>query len=201
MTKTIKKEIKSRILVGNRLIGTLLYTTDKESRGYLKFSIKNKIANFIKSADVPTSLPVSLKLNNPTSLEMSYKFKDRLLGIKRINDGRVEREFHKVPVPVKSCLFVLRIKDYSLYDKYNKNKNVLILNPPSLINKSIAIIFSFLGENGLPFSNPYSNCGAMGMINDLPEVELNKLCIGIAEDNQDFGDQDIQVLIPMFHNP
>ncbi|MFA6386375.1 MAG: hypothetical protein WCW04_01210 [Candidatus Paceibacterota bacterium] len=193
-----KKDKKSRILIGDRLLGTLLYTRDKKNRGYLKFSIKNKIINFVKSTDVPTKLPVVLKLNKPTSLEISYKFKDRLLGIKRMVDGKFEREFYKVIIPIESCLFILRVKDYSFYDKYIKNKDVLVLNPPSINNKSVAIIFSFLGKNGAPFSHPDYNCGMMGMI-DLPEIELNKLCIGIAEDMQDFGHQDIQVLFPIFH--
>jgi hypothetical protein len=188
--------IKSRIIVGDKYLGNLFYNKDSAGRGYLKFSFKNKIANFVKSTDIPNKFPTPLKLDVPISLEVSYKFKDRLLEIKKLVNKKTEREFYKISVPVQSCLFILRVKDYTLYDQYSKKENLLILDPPHNGNKSIAIIFSFLGEHGSPFTHPDYNCGLMGMI-DLPENELSNLCIGIAEDTQEYGNQDIQILFPV----
>jgi len=195
-----KKDIKSRVLIGDRLIGTLLYTTDKNGKGYLKFSLKNKLANFVKSAEVLVDVPIkyltTLKLTEHTSIEISYKFQDSLLELKRIVSGKLDREFHKIPLPVKSFLFILRIKDYHFYDKYSKNRDVLVLPPPRNGNKSVAVLFSFIGEQGVPFKHPKYNFGLCGVI-DLPEKNLNKLCIGITEDKYE-SNQSVEFIIPMY---
>lgn len=175
-----KQKIKSHLLIGDKFLGSLLYFKDKSNRGCLKLSFKNKIADFVKYTDIPTTKPVPLKLDNPISLDISYKFEDNLLEIKKVVNKIVEREFHKMPIPVSTCLFIIRIKDWSLLDCDNKKTNSsLVLEPPSQ-NKSAAIVFSFFGINGKPITHDYP-CN-MGII-DLPENDLKQFGIGIAEDN------------------
>lgn len=175
-----KRKIKSHLLIRNKFLGSLLYFRDKSDRGCLKLSFKNKIADFVKYTDIPTTKLVPLKLDNPINLDISYKFEDNLLEIKKITDKKEKREFYKMPLPVSTCLFIVRMKDWSLLDSDdNKSNSPLILIPPSQ-NKSVVIIFSFFGTNGQPIAPAEYSC-TMGTI-DLPENNLNKFGIGIAED-------------------
>jgi hypothetical protein len=191
----MKKEIKSHLLIQDRFLGALLYFKDKNDRGCLKLSFKNKIANFAKNTDVPTALPVPLILDNPMRLDVSYKFQDSLLEVKKIIDGKVEPEFYKVPLPISNVLFFIQIKNWHLLDVAKPSSNPLILIPPSQSN-SIVIIFSFLGANNLPFNVKNYICpNGMGTI-DLPETPLNKLCIGIADDIDDTDVNGFKIGIP-----
>ena len=174
-----KDTIKSHLLIGHKFLGTLLYLKDKDGRGCLKLSFKNKIADFVKGTDVPTMKPVPVKLNNLIQLDISYKFQDSLLEVKKIINGKPEREFYKIPVPISTSLFILQIKDWHLLDNTEPSILPLVLTPPNQCN-SVAIVFSFLGADGQPIA-PKEYSSPMGTI-DLPENSLNKFCIGIAED-------------------
>lgn len=175
----MKQIIKSHLLIQDKFLGALLYFKDKDGRGCLKLSFKNKIADFVKGTDIPTTLPVPLKLDNPISLDVSYKFEDSFLEVKKIVNGKPQREFYKIPLPVSTCLFIIRIKDWHLLDDTEKPDRPLVLTPPSGSN-SVAIVFSFLGANGQPIAPKEYNC-LMGTI-DLPEDPLKTFCIGIVED-------------------
>ena len=172
-------KIKSYLQIENNFLGSLLYFKDKDNRGHLKLSFKNKIADFIKGTDISTSLPVPAKLTSPISLDVSYKFQDSLFEVKKIINGKVEREFYKIPLPISTCLFIIKIKDWHLLDDAEPSNIPLILKAPES-TKSVAIVFSFLGANGLPVAPKEYDC-LMGTI-DIPEDPLKTFCIGIAED-------------------
>jgi hypothetical protein len=193
-----KDIIKSHVLIGNKFLGALLYFKDKDNRGCLKLSFKNKISDFVKGTDVPTMKPVPLKLSNPIQLDISYKFQDNLLEVKKIINGKAEREFYKIPIPVKTSLFVLKIKDWHLLDDAESPKQPLVLVPPDRSN-SIAIVFSFLGVNDQPIA-PKEYSSLMGTI-DLPESGFNKFCIGITEDKDNNKTNGFIVELPFLLHP
>ncbi|OGZ16508.1 MAG: hypothetical protein A3H76_04425 [Candidatus Lloydbacteria bacterium RIFCSPLOWO2_02_FULL_54_12] len=184
---------KSHLLIQNKFLGSLLYFKDRDGRGCLKLSFKNKIAGFVKGTAVPTTLPVPLKLADPISLDVSYKFQDSLLQVKKIVNGKTEREFYKIPLPVSTCLFIIRIKDWHLLDDAKLSNSPLVLTPPSLSN-SVAIVFSFLGANGQPIAPREYNC-LMGTI-DLPEDPLKTFCVGITEDPNNNESNGFIIQIP-----
>lgn len=190
-----KSIIKSYLLIGHKFLGTLLYFKDKDGRGCLKLSFKNKIADFSKGTDVPTTKLVPLKLNHPIQLDISYKFQNSLLEVKKIINEKTEREFYKISLPVKTALFVLRIKDWRLLDDAKSSKYPLILTPPNRGN-SIAIVFSFLSASGQPIA-PKEYPSSMGTV-DLPEtgIGLNKFCIGITEDKTNNGTNGFIIELP-----
>jgi hypothetical protein len=188
------KTIKSHLLIQDKFLGALFYTSDKEGRGYLKLSFKNKIAGFNKGTDIPTTLPVPVKIDEPIGLDVSYKFQDSLLEVKKVVSGKIQPEFYLVPLPVTNCLFIIRIKDWHLLDTAQNPESPLVLTPPN--SNGVAIVFSFLGANGLPFKpEGYDFPMGIGMI-DLPETPLNKFCIGIAEDTKNTEADSFVIQIP-----
>ncbi|HET8581268.1 MAG TPA: hypothetical protein VFL98_02265 [Candidatus Paceibacterota bacterium] len=188
-------KIKSHLTIGNKFLGSLLYFKDANGRGHLKLSFKNKIAGFNKGTDVPTTLPVPVQSPDPVSLDVSYKFPDSLLEVKKVAGGKTEREFYNVPLPVSNLLFMIRIKDWHLLDDDQPAPNPLVLAPPDG-SKSVAVIFSFLGANGLPFVPTGYVCPqGMGTIS-VPESPLNTFCIGIAADPSNQSANGFQVQIP-----
>lgn len=189
-----KQKIKSHLLIGDKFLCSILYFKDKSDRGCLKISFKNKIADFIKYTDVPTTKPVPLKSDTPINLDISYKFKDSLLEIKKVVNKKEKREFYKMPIPVSTSLFIIRIKDWNLLDDDDKKSHSpLILTPPSQ-NKNVAIIFSFFDVNGKPITQNEYPC-TMGII-DLPENNLSKFGIGIAEDKDNNEINNFIIKIP-----
>ncbi len=191
-----KPLIKSRLLLGNKHLGALFYDKKGDGRGYLKLSFKNKIAGFVKGSDVPTTMPASLKLEEPVKIELSYKFNDNLFSVKKIIDGRKPAyEFYKVSVPPQTCLFYLRIKDWHLLDDASHSPNPLVLNLSGNCN-SIAVIFSFLDKNERPLSPPEYSDTLMGCI-DLPEKKLKRLCIGVAPDPNNNESNNIVIMLPL----
>jgi hypothetical protein len=190
-------KIKSHLTIGNKFLGSLLYFKDASGRGHLKLSFKNKIAGFNKGTDVPTTLPVLAQSSDPVSLDVSYKFQDSLLEVKKIVNGKTEREFYSVPLPISSLLFMIRIKDWHLLDDDQPAPSPLVLTPPDGSN-SVAVIFSFLGANGLPFVPTGYVCPqGMGTVS-IPESPLDTFCIGIAADpsNQDANGFQLQIPLP-----
>ncbi len=191
----MKQKIKSHLLIGNKFLGALVYFKDKDGRGCLKLSFKNKVMGFVKGTDVPTTLPVLIKLNDPINLDVSYKFQDNLLEVKKIIAGKVQPEFYDVPVPISNCLFFIRIKDWRSLDDDQPSNSPLVLIPPAESN-NVAIIFSFLGENGLPFIPAGYVCpNGMGTI-ALPEDLLKTFCIGIADDKNNMDANSFNIYIP-----
>ncbi len=189
----MKQETKSYIQIYNKYLGTLLHFKDIIGRGCLKLSFKNKIDGFVKMTDIPTTLPVPTKLTDPMSLDISYKFQDSLLEVKKLINGKIEREFYKIPLPISNYLFIIRIKDWHLLDDVEQSDNPLVLTPPS---DSVAITFSFTADNGLPFQTPQYYCvEGMGAIN-LPEMPLGQFCIGIGEDKNPDPDNDFLLMCP-----
>ena len=188
-----KDTIKSHLLIENKFLGSLLYFKDKKGRGCLKLSFKNKIANFAKWSDVPTTQPTLLELKNPISLDISYKFIDSLLEIKKIVDGKIIPEFYKIPIPISTPLFIIKIKKWHLLDDSKNSKNPLVISYNSQC-ENVAVVFSFIGANGQPIA-PKEYSMLMGTI-DLPEQDLNKFCIGIAEDKNNNYEKDFIIEIP-----
>ncbi|TXI92369.1 MAG: hypothetical protein E6Q34_06550 [Burkholderiaceae bacterium] len=192
----MSNEIKSHLLIGNKYLGSLLYFKDAQGRGCLKLSFKNKVADFTRGTDVPTTLPVPVKRTDPTTLDISYKFPDSLLEVKEIVNGKTERAFYNVPLPISGILFMIRIKDWQTLDDDQPKPNPLVLTPPTNKN-SVVIIFSFLGENGLPFTaGGYQPVEGMGTI-DLPENPLNTFCIGLAEDPNNNSTNGFELIVPL----
>jgi hypothetical protein len=191
----MNQTIKSHLLIGNKYLGSLLYFKDAEGRGCLKLSFKNQIAGFVRGTDVPTTLPVPLKRTDPTNLDISYKFPDSLLEVKEIVNGKTERSFYNVPLPISNVLFMIRIKDWHTLDDDQPKPNPLVLTPPTSTN-SVAVIFSFLGENGLPFTGGGHTPPGMHPI-DLPESPLNAFCIGIAEDSNNASSNGFELMVPL----
>ena len=186
---------KSHLLIQNKFLGALLYFKDKDGRGCLKLSFKNKIAGFVKSTDVGTTMPVALKLDDPISLDVSYKFQDSLLEVKKIVNGKIEPEFYKIPLPISGYLFFIKIKDWRLLDDVPQSNNALVLTPPTG-SISVVIIFSFADLNGLPSKPPQYDCPiGMGAI-DLPENHLNQFFIGIAEDPDNSSANGFNLYVP-----
>ena len=185
-----KPLLKSRLLLGNKLLGDLFYDKDVKGRGYLKLSFKNKFTGFTISADFPTLLPVPLASPLQTKVEISYKFDENLFAVKTYTDGVWSRQFHSMSLPHSTCLFIIQIKDLHFLED-SESDNSLILNPPN--DGPLAIIFSFAGPQGVPLKPPEYNGFLMGSI-DIPETPLNKLWIGIARDpnsNKRIGDLSI----------
>lgn len=188
----MKQMVKSYLQINDKYLGTLLYFKDSADRGCLKLSFKNKIDGFVKMTDVPTTLPVPVKLTDPMSLDVSYKFQDSLLEVKKIIDGKTEREFYKIPLPISNYLFIIRIKDWHLLDDAEPSDSPLVLVPPS---DSVAITFSFAGANGLPFQAPQYRCvDGMGAISI--SEPLSDFCIGIAIDENPDPDNGFLLQIP-----
>lgn len=185
--------IKSHLLIQDKFLGALLYLKDSKGRGYLKLSFKNKIADFVKGTDIPTTLPVQVKLEEPIGLDVSYKFQDSLLEVKKVVDSKIEPEFYKIPLPVENCLFIIKIKNWHLLDTAQNPDRPLVLTPPN-DNNRVAVIFSFVGANGLPFKPEEYDC-VMGVI-DLPEQPLSQFCIGIAEDPNNTSINGFEIHIP-----
>ncbi len=191
----MKKIIKSHLLIHNKFLGALLYFKDKDSRGCLKLSFKNKVGGFVKGTDVPAKLPVPLKIGSPISLDVSYKFQDSLLEVKKVVNGKEQPEFYDVPLPISNCLFIIKLKNWHTLDDAKLSKCSLVLTPTNQ-SKDVAVIFSFLGDNGLPFMPQGYYC-PMGMATiDLPEHPLNKMCIGIADDANNTEANDFNIYIP-----
>jgi hypothetical protein len=190
----MKSERKSHLLVGNKFLGSLLYFKDVQGRGCLKFSFKNKIADLVRGTDLPTNLPVPIKRTDPTTLDVSYKFDDSLLEVKEVVNGKTERAFYKVPLPIANVLFMIRIKNWQELDDDQPKPHPLVLTPPTSTN-SIVVIFSFLGENGLPFANGYQPPQGMGTV-DIPENPLNIFCIGLAEDPNNNEANGFLLMVP-----
>lgn len=185
---------KSYLQIKDKYLGTLFHTKDALGRGYLKLSFKNKIAGFVKGTDIPTTLPVLAKLTDPLTLDVSYKFEDSLLEVKKTVNGKTEREFYKIPLPVSNCLFFIRIKDWNSLDDAKTSSSPLVLTPPNQ-SGSVVIIFSFLGENGLPFVPPQFSIEGMHTI-DVPENPLSTFCIGIGEDPNNTSANGFEIHIP-----
>lgn len=175
----MNQKIKSELLMGNKYLGTLLYFKDADGRGCLKLSFKNKIADFNVGSGVPTTLPALPKETEPITLDVSYKFNDSLLEVKKMVNGKPDRAFYKITLPVTTHLFLIRIKDWHLLDDAAPSTNPLVLTPPGT-GISVAILFSFLGANGQPIAPKEYNT-MMGTI-DVPEDPLKTFCIGIADD-------------------
>lgn len=198
----MRQEIKSQLLIGNKYLGTLLYFEDAQGRGCLKLSFKNKIADFNVGSTVPTTLPAPPRETDPITLDVSYKFQDSLLEVKKVVNGKPDpdRAFYNVTLPVTTCLFLIRIKDWHLLDDATPTASPLVLTPPSGGN-SVAIVFSFLGADGHPIAPKEYNT-LMGTI-DLPEDPLKTFCIGIAEDpnNTDPNGFAIHIPFPMAEAP
>jgi len=192
----MSNEIKSHRLIGNKYLGSLLYFKDAQGRGCLKLSFKNKIADMTRGTDVPTTLPVPAKRTDPTTLDISYKFQDSLLEVKEIVNGKTERAFYKVMLPMSGVLFMIRIKDWQALDDDQPKPSPLVLTPPTNTN-SVVVIFSFLGENGLPFTaGGYKPVEGMGTI-DLPESPLNTFCIGLVEDPNNTSANGFELVVPL----
>jgi len=190
----MKDVIKSHLLVQDRFIAALLYFKDKNGRGHLKLSFKNKLQGFTKGTDLRTTLPVPAKLNIPIGIDVSYKFLDSLLEVKKIVDHKIEREFYDVVLPIQTCLFVVKIKDWKSLDISTAAKNPLILDPPT-DDKGIAVVFSFLNNEGRPVT-PKEYSSLMGVI-DLPETfPMNKFCIGVSGDSS-YMKEGFRLEIPM----
>ena len=188
------KKIKSHLLIENRILGSLVYFTDKEGRGCLKLSFKNKIADFVIGTNVPTSLPAPLALTTPITLDLSYKFQDHLLEVKKMIDKKPQPNFFNVPSPFKSWLFTIKLRDWHLLEIYKKKpRSPLHLTPPSA-NPSIIVIFSFLGAEGSPFKPHEYDC-RMGTIK-LPRTSDDTFCIGVAEDVNPSQTNDFIIGIP-----
>ncbi len=149
---TSKSAMKSHLLIQDRFLGALLYLQDSKGRGYIKLSFKNKISGFVKGTDIPTTLPVPVKLDEPMNLDISYKFQDSLLEVKKIIKGKVEPEFYKIPLPIKNCLFIIKIKDWKLLDTVQNADCPLVLIPPE-DSASVAIIFLFSEKMGCLLSH------------------------------------------------
>lgn len=189
----MKNIIKSHLLIENKLLGALLYFKDKKGRGCLKLSFKNKIANFVKYSDVPTIMPTPLELKNAISFDISYKFVDNLLELKKVINGKTVREFYSIFIPISTSLFIVKIKNWHLLDDAESYENSLVI-PYNGQGNDVAIIFSFLGVDGKPIA-PKEYSMLMGIV-DLPERDLNKFCIGIAEDKNNNYEKNFIIEIP-----
>lgn len=189
-----KNTIKSHLLINDRLLGALLYFKDKEDRGCLKLSFPYEIANFKKGIDIPTTKPVLLESKDSITLDISYKFNDSLLEIKKIINKKVEPEFYPIPIPFSTALFILKIKDWHILDAIESPKQPLGLIYPNQCN-SVAIIFSFLGIDGRPIAPKEYAKPIMGTI-DLPESNLNKFCIGITEEKNYKEESNFIIVLP-----
>ncbi len=195
-----KPLLKSHILVGEKLLGSLFYFKDTKGRSSLKLSFKNKIGNFSMWAD---SEHLKNKLELPPSTEdvsfdLSYKFTDNLLEIKRQVGEKIERHFHKIPFPPKNYLFILKIKDWHILNDATHKVDTLSLNLPDH-NSSLSVFFSFLGTNGLPFA-PEDYLQEIGrtISADLPETDFPKICIGTVENKNNTELYNLVIKIPYY---
>ncbi len=195
-----KPLLKSHILLGSKLLGSLFYFKDTEGRSSLKLSFKNKLGSFTMWADSEhlknkLALPAS---NEEVSFDLSYKFADNLLEVKRQIGIKIERHFHKIPFPPKNYLFILKIKDWHILNEAIDTKDSLTLNLPDHTD-SVSVFFSFLGVNGLPFA-PEDYMQEMGrtVSADLPEADFPKICIGTVEDNNNTESYNLVIKIPYY---
>jgi hypothetical protein len=195
-----KPLLKSHILLGDKLLGSLFYFKDTQNRSSLKLSFKNKLGSFTMWADSEhlkdkLALPPS---NEDVSFDLSYKFTDNLLEVKRQVGTKIERHFHKVPFPPKNYLFILKIKDWHILNDAVDKTDTLTLNLPNH-SKSVSVFFSFLGTNGLPFA-PEDYMQDMGrtVSADLPEADFPKICIWTVEDKDNNEPYNLVIKIPYY---
>lgn len=128
-------------------------------------------------------------------LDISYKFRDSLLEVKKVSEGKVIREFYAVPLPMKACLFTLQLRDWEMLDVCTNPPEWPLSLTPSGPSNSVVVIFSFLGPEGLPLKPPQYDCPIMRSI-ELPEEVNNSFWIGIAGDPNPSLTHDFVLGIP-----
>jgi hypothetical protein len=176
-----KPDYKAHILLNDKFLGSLIYMKDNKDRAYLKLSFKKKVSDYVKWTDIATTLPAELEKTEHASFDVSYKFEDNLLEVKRQVGSNEDRSFYHVPFPPNNLLFILKIKDWHTLDTVIHGPQDLIL-PISDQQNTAFIFFSFVAPNGLPFT-PGKLVGTEFRITcaDLPEKDFPKICVGIAE--------------------
>jgi hypothetical protein len=196
MSKPISK---SYITLNDKLLGSLLYLKDKNGKSYLKFSFKNKTKNLIKWSDTPTLLPAELQQEEEVSVDLSFKFEDKLLEYKRQIGEKITREFYKVNFPTDNLLFIAKLRDIHLLDDAptKGDKIPLVIGDPT---KTAFIYFSFTSDNGLPFTPgellQIDGAEIKVIAADLPEKDFPYLCVGITEVPNDTEPYNLIIKIP-----
>lgn len=88
------------------------------------------------------------------------------------------------------------MKDWHLLEDHTGDKAALQINLP-LNDKAVIIFFSFLGANGLPFApQEYNDKFGRTICADLPELNLNKICIGTVDDKNNNENFNLIIKIP-----
>lgn len=204
----LKPSHKCHLILGeDKLLGSLLLLKDKNSRDALKFSLKSKLdQTTVWHDDLLTGERKKLEepKGNPLSFDISYKFSDNLLEIKReIPKQEPFRKFLKLEPPFKSYLFALRIQNWqtTLPRVHVKADSLLLMANPD--EEKVIVFFSFLGENGLPFlDSNYMNEKGRTIAADLPfPPPFSKICIGVAPDPDNNEEMDLTFQIPVDKNP
>ena len=118
---------KCRILLsGNRLLGGLIYFVDTKGRHAIKFSFKTKVGQLSVWQQKTNSEEKTLlegTNEEAVSLDVSYKFEDSLLEIKNEIPGREpHRRFIKLPLPMETFLFSLRVRNWKTLPTVSLNK-------------------------------------------------------------------------------
>jgi hypothetical protein len=193
---------KRLYLQGNRLLGSLIYFLDSKDRPCLKISFKNKVGGAkMWSKDRFTDTETELANDfQDLSLDVSYKFQDGLLELKReVPGNKPERKFLLVPQPPTSYLFLVRINDLEILNIATLAEDHLVLEPP-VTTKQVAVFFSFAGADGRPLlPDEYANDYGKSIIQEIPhEKPYDKIWIGIVEDTPHTYPFNLLIKIPEY---
>ncbi len=191
------------VLEGGKLVGSFLFFNDAAGRPCFKFSLKPKLgAAEVSFEDKNTGERTKLTVAPPPemSVDVSYKFDDRLLELKRQEPGKSpERHFIKTPEVPIAYLFSVRIKNCELLPVIPVEPGMFELKPPISAEK-VAVIFSFVGEEGRPFMiDEYLKAEGRTIIIDLPNnPPFDKLYVGVVGESENNEPYDLTIKAPNY---
>lgn len=199
-----KTEHKARVVLeGGRLIGSFLFFNDKDGRPCFKFSLKPKLgAAEMLFENKKTGKRTRLSDTPPPemSVDVSYKFNDRRLELKRQEPGKTpERHFIQTPEIPIAYLFSVRIKNHEHLPVVPIEAGMFELKPPTSA-KNVAVVFSFVGEEGRPFMiEEYLKADGRTIILDLPaNPPFNKLYVGVVGESENSEPYDLTIKAPKY---
>jgi hypothetical protein len=132
-------------------------------------------------------------LTSPIRVELTYKFEDEILMVKKIpKKDKPTYAVYSSPIPANTVLFYLRIKDWRSLSVSGATSSPLIL--PEQESEDIAVIFSFAGQGGRPYSTPYEDV-TMGEIR-FPNAKVSRFYVGTTPDPDNTGQDGLRIYIP-----
>lgn len=205
----MKPIFKKRIILNKKLhLADLLYVIDYKGRYSFKCSFKNKVSplktwkkHYGGLRKLDFEHPYTTKIvEGGESLEVSFKFTDNRLEIKReVRGGGIDRSFCLVKMPIARNLFTIIIRNQGLLNSVEPSDEDIVVDHPELTDQ-VALVFSFEAEDGKPIMDTIINAyvGKQFLV-EFPEQKLKRLHIAVVKDNNPMADSNVVIAIP--HDP